>query len=222
MSTSTISKIPVSKVASKGETVEVQFDQTTIDRIARTLAITTITSNQTVGQVLSLEKLQECFRYSLELVLIQGIAEKPGYEMVPTFFTDITLPLRTRYRGVLISPLLKGEVSKRPDSYQDFLEILGSIGVPVAKLAKVLPGSDSQVLSYGLKYFDEEPHIVGVTESPSIEEIVVRAMLTVASQAQEKLDRIIGHADYLYVSRDEICRQWATSLPIARTIRGNA
>lgn len=218
MNTNAHLKVAASKVAAKGVTVDIGLDDTVIDRISRTLALTVFTSNDTVGKVLTLDKLQECFSYSLRLVVQQGMAVRPRHEQVPKFFADITMALKGRYRGVEIQPELAEDEYERPHSYDDFLAVLNSIGVHTGKLLKVMPETTSKTLLVSLKEFNDEPMLVGVDADANIEEMILRSMLTVSTQEQEKLDRILGHCEYMYAARDELCRQWATSLPIARGV----
>lgn len=210
-----MNKLSGVKVASRGETISVDINEEVVNSVARTLAITLTLSNDSVSQVLSREQAEECFAYALNVILSQDSGAKPSHELVPTFLSDITMSLSCLYRGVNIhvSPLKSGE---RPDSYAIFLDVLTSLGIPTGKVLKVDPTSTSNVLKIGLSDFGGTYMLVGVEGDVSIEELVVRSMIAVQEAEQDKLTRIIGYMDNMYMSRDELVRQWACSLPVAK------
>jgi hypothetical protein len=210
-----MSSICGSKVASIGENIDVEINEDVVSSIAQSLSVALILSNDSVTQVLDRDQLEECFAYALKVVLSQDSGARPSFEVVPTFFSDITRPLRMMYRGVVVttSALDPGE---RPDSYQSFLMVLQSMGIPTGKVLKLDPTETSEVLQTGLVEINGGETLVGVSDSMEIEELVVRAMLDIEEEEQEKLSRIVGHLDHFYVSRDELVRNWAGSLPVAK------
>jgi hypothetical protein len=201
-----------SQVAAKGQEVEVMVDEEVKANIARMLAITITQGNPTLISLMSVDDIASCFSYALNVVLAVDSGAKPVHDAVPIFFTDLFMPINAKYRGVRITvnPLTMPE---RPSLYAEFVSLMASVGVPMGRPQRIDPYGESKVMQLGLKMVDGEIYICGVDSQVTIEELVVRAMLTVSKQEQDKLDRILGHLDQLYASRDELVRQWACSIP---------
>jgi hypothetical protein len=204
-----------SKLAARGVDITVEAESTIVQSIAKKLAITLVTNNDSVSSILSVTEAEKCFSYALQLILRQDSGAKPSFELVPTFLSDITIPLNTEYRGVRIK-VSEIEVDERPDSYETFLDVLSSVGIPVGKILKVAPEGTSNVLRLGILNIAGADMLVGLEGEISLEELIVRSMLNVPQQEQDKLDRVLGHMDNMYVSRDELVRQWACALPVGR------
>lgn len=205
------SKVSGIAVASKGDAIDVKFD-ISLMILARTLARALVMLNDTVLKLLEMQDLIECFAYALEVSISQGTdLKKASYEVVPKFLSDITMSLKLRERGVVIH-VNEVAVRQRPNSYDAFLDVLGSIGIPTDKVLRINPESTSRVLAIGITEMNGTDTLVGIDKDVSIEELVVRSLLTVAEEQQAKLTRVIGHMDRMYVSRDELLRQWGTSV----------
>lgn len=202
-----------SKLAAKGVDVNVEVNATVIQSIAKKLAVALVMINDSIANILSVTAAEECFAYALNVVLCQNSGARPSFELVPTFLSDITMPLNTDYRGVRIK-VVSFDVPKRPDSYDTFLDVLSSIGIPAGKVLKIAPEGTSNVLKVGILDVAGVDMLVGLEGETSIEELIVRSMLNVPKQEQDKLDRVLGHMDNMYVSRDELVRQWACTLPV--------
>lgn len=206
-------KISGSKVASRGVEIKVVINDEVVHAIAKKLAIALTLSNNSISSVLENDDAEQCFAYSLYTILSQNSGAKPSYELVPAFLSDISMPLDAKYRGVVIHVKCL-ETSERPHSYDVFLDVLQSLGLRVGKVLRVDPNGFSNVLLAGTRMFGEAEVLVGVEVEISIEELVVRAMLNVQQEEQDKLNRIIGYMDNMYLSRDELVRNWACSLPV--------
>lgn len=210
-------KISGSKVAANGVKLEVEINDEVVGRVANTMACALVMQNYSVTNILSVDQCKECFTYVLKVILVQDSAGKPQYEVIPQFLSDIIMPLSGLYRGVRIHVDV-AETLKRPDSYDSFLDVLQSMGIPTGKILKVDPSQSSGVMKIGEVSVNDCVTLVGVDTEVSIEELVVRSMLNVMEESQDKLTRIIGHMDQLYLSRDELVRQWACSLPVGKRI----
>lgn len=202
-----------SKLAARGVDVNVEVNATVIQSIAKKLAVALVMSNDSILSILSAPEAEECFEFALNAVLCQNSGAKPSFELVPTFLSDITMSLNTEYRGVRIK-VAEIDVPERPHSYETFLDVLNSIGIPTGKILKVAPEGTSNVLKVGILDVAGADMLVGLEGETSIEELIVRSMLNVPKQEQDKLDRVLGHMDNMYVSRDELVRQWAYTLPV--------
>lgn len=201
-----------SKLAAAGVKVEVQINEDVVSNVAQKLAVTMCMSNNSVGQLIEVDEAKECFAYALRVVLCQNSGAKPSFDLVPQFLSDITHSLEAEYRGVRIH-VSAIEPPERPNSYELFLDVLSSIGVPSGKVLKVDPYETTNVLKSAVIDVNGVPTLVGVNDDMTIEELIVRAMLEIPQKEADKISRIVGHMDYLYVSRDELVRQWACSLP---------
>lgn len=204
-----------SKLAARGVDVTVEAEMAVVQSIAKKLAIALVMNNDSVSSILPVTEAEECFSYALQLILRQDSGARPSFELVPTFLSDITIPLNTEYRGVRIK-VSEIEVSERPHSYETFLDVLSSVGIPVGKILKVSPEGTSNVLKLGILNVAGADMLVGLECETSLEELIVRSMLNVPLEEQGKLDRVLGHMDNMYVSRDELVRQWACALPVGR------
>lgn len=204
-----------SKVVSGSEEVSLTLNDDVINSIARRLATTLVLANDTVQSVISRENLEAGFRYALEIVVSSDTGAKPVYDLVPTFFSDITLPLAAKYRGVTIHVEAVAP-GKRPDSYPEFLDVLRSLNIPLGRVLKVDPDGTSKVLQTGYLVIEGAEHFVSTETDISIEELVVRSMISVSEAEEAKIRRIMGHMDNLYCSRDELVRNWACSLPVGK------
>jgi len=202
-----------SQVAAKQVEVKFCTNEEVLNAMSKALAFAINQSNSTIKDVMGLQALEACFKYALSVVLALDSGAKPIHDAVPNFFTDLFMSLNSQYRGVRI---MVGELKPmpRPSEYDDFVALMQSVGLPMGRPAKVDPYTTSKVAQYGVKNFDDVPTLVGVErDNVSIEELVVRSMLTASAKEQDKLDRILGHLDYMYVSVDELARNWACSLP---------
>lgn len=204
-----------SKLTAMGEEIVVTINEEVVTSAAERLAVSLEMANDSVSKILTLEEAGMCFAYALKEVLAQDSCSKPSRELVPLFLSDITMPLNGEHRGVRIhvTPLSN---SKRPDSYDRFLDVMTSLQIPVGKILKVDPAATSNVLKIGVIDIQGETHLTGSELTAEMEVLVVRSMLNVAEESQDKLNRILGHLDNLYVSRDELIRQWACSLPVGK------
>lgn len=203
------------KLTSMGEEIDICINEEVVASISERLAVSLEMASDSVSKILSLEEAKACFIHALKEVLAQDSGCKPSRELVPQFLSDITMPLNGQYRGVRIrvTPLSS---SKRPDSYERFLDVMTSLQIPVGKILKVDPAATSNVLKIGMIEIQGDMHLIGSEMTAEMEELVVRSMLNVAEESQDKLNRILGHLDNLYVSRDELVRQWACSLPVGK------
>lgn len=202
-----------SKLAAAGVKVEVEINDEVVSSVAQKLAVAMCVSNHSVGQLIEVDEAEECFSYALRVVLCQNSGARPSHELVPLFLSDITHSLEAEYRGVRIH-VSELEAPKRPNSYGLFLDVLSSIGVPSGKVLKVDPFETTNVMKASVVDVNGVPTLVGVNDDMTIEELIVRAMLEVPEQESDKLKKVLGHMDYQYVSRDELLRQWACSLPV--------
>lgn len=207
--------VSVTKVATKGEKVALGIDEAVVEQIADQLALALVLSNDSVSGVLGRSDAKECFAYALKSILVQDSGAKPSYEIVPNFLSDITFSLSMLYRGVRIS-VEALESGKRPNSYESFLGVLSSLGIPTGRILKVDPCTTTNVLKLGFMDFNGTTMLVGADSEVSLEELVVRSMLAIPQQEEDKISRIVGHMDNLYVSRDELTRQWALTLPVGK------
>lgn len=203
------------KMPSVGVEVEVTLCEESIQSVARKLAMALVMSNEGVSQFLSAQEAEESFAYALRVVLCQNSGAKPSFEAVPTFLSDIMMTLNMTYHGVRIS-CKKVEPPKRPHSYAKFLDVLTSLGIPTGKVLKVDPFSSSNVLEIFLIDVGGAITLGAADDKVTAEQLIVRAMLTVPEVEAEKIRRIVGHIEYQYVSRDELLRQWACSLPVGK------
>lgn len=208
-------KLTGSALAHKGEQVVVCFDDDSIVRVSGILTNNLFIHNYSLVGLISREEVQECFCYALKAVLYQNMGAKPCYEVVPTFMSDLIMSLSLRERNTVI--VAEGlDLPDRPHCYGEFLDILGSLGFPTGKVLKVNLESRSRVLSIGEIDLAGSPTLVGIDGDASIEELVVRALLSVPNDQQEKLQRIIGAYDYSYMSKEELLRQWGVSMAFAK------
>lgn len=211
-----MSKIIGNKIASVGENVQVELDEDAVASVANALSTTLLLQGSTnLTDLISEDELEDCFNYAIKVVLQQDAGAKPSFETVPNFLSDVTMSLNGIYRGVRIEVSLSSDV-KRPNSYPKFLNILQSMGIPVGKPLRVDPNSATGVMKVGITQLQGMDWLVGIEDSATIEEMVVRAMLTVQQDEQEKLQRILGQYEYMYVSKEELLRQWACSLPVGK------
>lgn len=210
-----MNKITGSKVAANGVNLVVEINDDVVQSTASKLAVALVMRNDSVSNIISVQECEECFCYALKQILAQDTGAKPCYDLVPQFFADITMSINSVYRGVRIrvSPISRSE---RPNSYERFLDVLVSVDIPVGKPLKVSETETSNVMKIGVVQLNGCDTLVGVESEVSIEELVVRSMLAVPAEEQEKIDRIVGHMDQMYFSRDELVRQWACSLPVGK------
>lgn len=208
-------KLTGSKVAANGVNLTLTINEDVVKSMASKMANALVLRNDSVLELLDADECEACFCYALKCILAQNSGAKPSYESVPQFLSDITMSINAVYRGVRIriEPLASGE---RPDSYETFLDVLVSIGIPVGRPLKVNSTETSNVLKIGVVQLNGCETLVGVEPEILIEELIVRSMLEVPEKEQEKLDRIVGHMDQMYYSRDELVRQWACSLPVGK------
>lgn len=203
-----------SKIAAIGENVNVTVDEEAVASVASSLVTTMLMhGSENLSSLISAEELEDCFTYAIKVILQQDSVAKPLFETVPKCLSDVMLPLNGVYRGVRINVNLSIE-AERPDSYSRFLDILTSMGIPVGKVLKIDPNQTSKVMEVGIMQVQGVDMFVGLETEPSFEELVVRAMLKVSQEEQDKLSRILGHYEYMYASKDELLRQWACSLPV--------
>lgn len=208
-------KIIGSALAHKGDSVVVGYDEGSIGRAAKVLTNNLVLHNDSLTSLINQEELQECFDYALKVVLYQNTGSKPSYEVVPTFMSDLTMSLSLRERNTVVS--VSGlSIPSRPNCYGDFLDIMGSLGFPCDKVLKVNPETRTRVLTVGELEMNGALMLVGIDSDVSIEELAVRAMLSVSAEQQAKLERIIGAYDYAYMSKEELIRQWGVSIAFAK------
>lgn len=210
-----MNKLTGSALAHKGEQLVVGYDDDAISRVAKILASNLILHNDSLVALIDREELQECFCYALKVVLYQNSGAKPSYEVVPKFLSDLTMSLSLRERNTIVS-VTGLTPADRPNCYAEFLDIMGSLGFPCDKVLKVNPDSRSRVLTIGECDVTGTPTLVGIDSDVSIEELAVRAMLSVPAEQQMKLERIIGAYDYTYMSKEELLRQWGVSIAFAK------
>lgn len=208
-------KLTGSALAHKGECLVVGYDDEAISRVAKVLSSNLILHNDSLMTLIDREELQECFCYALKVILYQNSGSKPSYEVVPKFMSDLTMSLSLKERNTVVSVSGLDPIS-RPNCYGDFLDIMGSLGFPCDKVLKVSPDSRSRVLSIGEFDMGGTSTLVGIDSDVSIEELAVRAMLSVPAEQQAKLERIIGAYDYTYMSKEELLRQWGVSIAFAK------
>lgn len=204
-----------SALAHKGQVLEVSYDEVTIERVGGILANNLILHNDTVSTLLSQEEVQECFCYALKVILYQNSGAKPSYETVPEFLSDLTMSLNLRERNTVVTVTGLSPVS-RPDCYLDFLDIMGSLGFPCDKVLKVRPENRSRVFSIGELEIRDTAVLVGIDGDVSLEELIVRAMLSVPQEQQAKLERIIGAYDHTYAAKEDLVRDWGVSMAFAK------
>lgn len=185
-----------------------------VETASKVLATKLLLSNDTIKSLLDVEQATDCMKYAISVVLHNASGGKPVYETVPVFLDDLVIPLATKHRGVVIetSPI---EVGKRPESYDTFLTILASVGCDTGKVRKVNPGEYKKVLTMGIQTINDQEMVVGIDAEVSFEEVLLRAMLKAPKESEDRLRRIVGHMDLLYMSTDELARQWATSFSFA-------
>lgn len=209
-------KILGSQAAANGVKVEVELDNETCSRVGKMLAMTVMQSHPTVGQLMKVSDVAQCFTYALSIVVSVDSGARPKFDPVPTFFTDLFIPISLNYRGVRVT-VSELDTVERPAFYDDFVDIMSSVGVCMGRPGRVDLFQDSRILQIGMKNVDETKFLCGIESSITIEELIVRSMIAVSDEENEKLSRVIGHMEYLYVSRDEIIRNWACSLPAGKT-----
>lgn len=196
----------------KAEEITVGMNNDVIQRIAKAAVTALLVAFDNITRVASREQLEECFIYALKVVLYQDSGAKPCHELIPTYLTDITKSLNGSYRGVSIrvAPL---DMPKRPDSYDVFLDVMAACGLPCDKVGKVNPSNPSDVMTYKEQVVDDCVRMIGIMDAQhcDLDDILLRAMLTVSEKEQEKLDKIIGFCENEYLSRDELIRFWAIS-----------
>lgn len=199
----------------KGEHVEIGYDEDAIEQLGSTLSTNLLLNNDTLSAVVTKDELEECFCYALHVILAQDSGAKPSFEVVPKFMSDLIMSLSLKERNIIVRT---GELSvpKRPHSYGTFLDVMSSMGYPVDKVLKVSPDERSRVLAIGECDLNDSQVLVGIDGDVSIEELIVRALLEVPEEQQAKLERIIGAYDHVYISKDEILRQWGVSFSAAR------
>lgn len=204
-----------SKVMSVGVEVTVEVNEAMINSIATRLSNAVILSNESVLTIVTAQDLDAAFRYALHVVLAADSGHRPIHELVPTFLADITIPLAAKYRGVAIHVNVL-EPGARPNSYPAVLDVLRSMNIPLGNPLRIDPDGTSRVLLAGIMEMNGTDHLVSVEGDISLEELVVRSMLTLAHAEEERLRRVIGHMDNLYCSRDDLLREWACTLPVGK------
>lgn len=208
-----MSMITGSKLAAVGVDVAVEINDEVVSSIASKLARRVVLSHDSVTQFLPVEDIERGFCYSLKVVLSANSGAKPKFDQIPVMFGDLMKPLNCKYRGVRIH-VGAIDVGERPNSYPEFCDILDSIGIKMGKPLRVDPDGESNIMKVGVVKLQDVDHLVGIDSQVDLEELVVRAMLDAPQKEQEKLTRILGHMDNVYVDRDELLRQWACSLPV--------
>lgn len=204
-------KVTGSALVHAGEVVQVGYDEDSLSRLARTMAINLLLNKDALHTLITEEELEESFCYSLKVVLTQDLGIRPVHEVVPRFMSDLTMSLSLKERNIVVHP--EGlTLPERPHSYGRFLDVMGSMGFPVDYVLRVLPEDRSRVLTIGKLELNGTVMLVGIESDASIEEMVVRALLEVPLEQQAKLERIIGAYDHVYISRDELLRQWGVSI----------
>jgi hypothetical protein len=204
-----------SKLAATGIDIEVQTNEEVVSSMAKTFAVSLIMANDSVTGIMTREEIEDCFAYALSIVLNCNSGGKPIYDPVPLFLADLFMSLNAQYRGKRIS-VLPIEGIKRPDAYKTFLDVVSSIGLKTGKPLKVDPNQTTNVLKIGIAMIQGVPTLIGVEGEISIEELIVRSMLALRKEEEEKIERVVGHMDNMYVSVDEITRQWATSVRVGK------
>lgn len=203
-------KLTGSRLAAKGVDVEVEVDDAVVSSIANALASTITLRVLNISNLMGVGELEECFQYALTSVLAQDSGAKPNYDPIPVFMSDLVFNLDGVYRGVRIH-VSQLEAKARPSCYDTFANVLESAGVSMGRMPRRDISQTSHVMQIGLTDVNGAVAMVGTEDVASLEELVVRAMLTVSEVEQEKLNRIIGHMDNMYISRDELVRQWGTT-----------
>jgi len=203
------------KMPSNGVEVQVEICEEAVASVSNALAVGLVLSNRTVTQFMSAEEIEESFAYALRIVLYQNSGARPCFETIPTFLSDIMMSLNMTTRGVRI--LCKSlDEPKRPHSYGTFLNVLTSLGIPVGKGLKVDPYKTTNVLEIFVVNVNGAPSLAAADDKVTVEELIVRALLEVSEEETDKLRRVVGNIEYLYVSRDELLRQWACTLPVGK------
>lgn len=215
-----MNKVTGSAIAQNGEHLEVSYDEEAIKKVSSILTTNLMLHNDSLSELMTKEQILECFQYALKVVLRQDSGAKPSYEVVPVFLSDITLSLNLleRHTRVVVGELTSQD---RPHCYDEFLDIMASLGIPCAKVLKVNSQQHSRVFSMGKRELNGTSTIVGIDGDASLEELVVRALLQVETEEQAKLERIIGAYDQMYLSTDELLRQWGVSVAFGNLSNGN-
>lgn len=203
------------KMPSDGVEVQVEICEEAVASVSNALAVGLVLSNDTVTQFLSVEEIEESFAYALRVVLYQNSGAKPCFEVIPAFLSDIMMSLNMTTHGVRI--LCKSlDEPKRPHSYGRFLNVLTSLGILTGKVLKVDPCKATNVLETFVVNVNGALSLAAADDKVTVEELIVRALLEVSEEETDKLRRIVGNIEYLYVSRDELLRQWACTLPVGK------
>lgn len=204
-----------SRLAVKGEIVPVEINEEVVGRISRLLAVSLLINNDGAQRLLNQDQAEAGFAHALRLVLVANSGRRGLRDLVPIFLEDIMKPISTDFHGCRIHVAELAE-PVRPDSYGIFLDVLHSLGIKVGRVLPIGPEEMGNVLSIGVMDIAGVENLVGVTTQVTIEELILRSMLNVQQEEQDKLQRIIGQFEYMYVSRDELVRQWAGSLPVGK------
>lgn len=202
------------KNLSMGKNISVSVDTDVLQRLGSKMAFAMTLVNEQVAKIMDVSLIQECFSYALEVILAQDSGAKASYERVPAFLNDLVKSLNCCYRGVPIR-VAALEVPKRPDSYEAFLDLCGTLRIPCEKVLRVNPDVFTDVMSIKTADLNGEVTLVGVSSNVNVDDLILRSMLTVVKEQQDILDSVFGFAEEMYASRDELLRQWAASLPLA-------
>lgn len=209
-------KLTAYKVASAGLDVFATTNDDVIKQVARILTHSLlIRGDLHLTELIDEVDLRKCFCYALQVVIEQEPSSKLMRESVPLFLTDIIMSMSGIYRGVRIKVKLANNYS-RPDCYDKFLDILCSMGMPVGKRIRVDSHESSNVVKVGCEDLGGSVMLRAVDDTPRIEELVVRSLIQFEYDEADKLARVLGHLEYMYVSRDELIREWACSLPVGK------